>query len=1216
MDDKLISDISYTNLDFNSIYPELLDIAKKLTNKWDPSVSNESDPGVVLLKLAAIIADKNNYHIDKNILECFPSSVTQPGNARKLYDSLGYHMKWYQSATTKLVFTMYKTANVPVIGHTIPKFTMITDDKGQNIFTLMENVALASIGTNTNANVSSGTQEALAIEGVIHKFYTSSNTTTITLSNLDENLRLYFTENMIAENGIFISNVGSDGKPSDDWTSWQRSDNLAAETLGQTKYEFGVLPDSNTCYIQFPSDIATLIGAGLEIQYITTKGKDGNIPAYTLNKFYTDEIANNKADFNSGDIDASATIILNDNIVITQPNAVLDGLNIEDLDTAYENYKKIIGTFNTLVTCKDYESFIYNAEDNRQPLVSNIVVADRTNDINGSCDIKSWDLDNELSILSNPAIYTDGENNAFGLNAYNILFYTLNPISTTYNEETFNNSFDKLSSGTNTTQLIEQKIKAVKSIQHDLVSQDAIDAIDSTEPGSDLSKLYICKNLYKLNGKIFTYYKISKAEKTQIEDNIKNALYKTFNARQVNFGESISYDKIISTIQNADSRIKTVALDLPEYTLNYMTGARESSNIVPIDSEHAQTYNCVLLAKMILSGHYALFTFNDDFNYDFNQESGTINNNPGQEDYPAKTIASITSSFIKTLPAETEYTLKDNEVIEFSKPNLIDVAKYSTNVYYTYPAQAVNTSVAGDPEKTIPDNVDFELPYDLYLNWYDENNVKVSETISAGSIIRSSVKIPYGGYSSSSAIVNGLSGVALNSGEFITKRSINQITLTNGMNCYWILNNAKNELSLTRGQSYILKDNEYFIYTDNFYAGLVILGVGTEIKCDNNTVIDTSLKLISLSDLYDDGASSLSWYPLTGTIYVTELQIKSITTGIKITNASTTDSLSISGQYTELTTPVIISDTSVQLSTLDGINWNIRSKLNIAADNQTPQKLLDGQSITLTLSDGATPTINGNTNNPVYLLFNYPVYLSGGSNIDINILDLDPDNVGLKAYTYRATESMLNRLDNGFYKKELTSSANSLTLNYTFKQNFTYLIPVHIDYKTNKTGDTNIANINLTNCEIFNPYPRDPLDPITTTTTKRNNIIILVSPTGSNITSITLTANPDSGGTLQNMDVYVGKISVIDPRYDTSNNLKPIYNIPDAYTPESVLSKMHVFDTNNDFNWVYRVKDTDKITNPLSSEAFWDPNHIYNKYTIAQLDTKTSRIEVSPSSLK
>ena len=97
-----LSNLSYTNKDFQTIYPEMLDLVKKLTYRWDPSISNESDPGVILLKLNALIADKNNYNIDKNILECFPVSVTQDRNARQIFEQLGYNMKWYISATTSI----------------------------------------------------------------------------------------------------------------------------------------------------------------------------------------------------------------------------------------------------------------------------------------------------------------------------------------------------------------------------------------------------------------------------------------------------------------------------------------------------------------------------------------------------------------------------------------------------------------------------------------------------------------------------------------------------------------------------------------------------------------------------------------------------------------------------------------------------------------------------------------------------------------------------------------------------------------------------------------------------------------------------------------------------------------------------------------------------------------------------------------------------------
>ena len=99
-----ISNMSYTEKDFASIYPALLDLTKKLTNKWDPSISNESDPGNVLLKLLAAIGDKNSYNIDKNVLECFMPTATQETSMRMLTEAVGYNMRYYQSAMTDISF--------------------------------------------------------------------------------------------------------------------------------------------------------------------------------------------------------------------------------------------------------------------------------------------------------------------------------------------------------------------------------------------------------------------------------------------------------------------------------------------------------------------------------------------------------------------------------------------------------------------------------------------------------------------------------------------------------------------------------------------------------------------------------------------------------------------------------------------------------------------------------------------------------------------------------------------------------------------------------------------------------------------------------------------------------------------------------------------------------------------------------------------------------
>ena len=90
-----LNSLSYTNRDFQKIFPEQLDLVKGLTYKWTPAESNESDPGILLLKENAIIADKNNYQIDKNIMELSPATVTQIDNARQLFDQLGYRMNWW-----------------------------------------------------------------------------------------------------------------------------------------------------------------------------------------------------------------------------------------------------------------------------------------------------------------------------------------------------------------------------------------------------------------------------------------------------------------------------------------------------------------------------------------------------------------------------------------------------------------------------------------------------------------------------------------------------------------------------------------------------------------------------------------------------------------------------------------------------------------------------------------------------------------------------------------------------------------------------------------------------------------------------------------------------------------------------------------------------------------------------------------------------------------
>ena len=122
----LISNKSYTNKDFEAVYTELLDLAKKISNKYDPASSNESDPFIVLLKLAAFVTDKVNYNIDKNILEKFMVSATQDKSMRELTEELGYNMHYYIAPETE-ISVRYPKGTSTTNSIKIPQFDAIVN---------------------------------------------------------------------------------------------------------------------------------------------------------------------------------------------------------------------------------------------------------------------------------------------------------------------------------------------------------------------------------------------------------------------------------------------------------------------------------------------------------------------------------------------------------------------------------------------------------------------------------------------------------------------------------------------------------------------------------------------------------------------------------------------------------------------------------------------------------------------------------------------------------------------------------------------------------------------------------------------------------------------------------------------------------------------------------------------------------------------------------
>lgn len=1142
----LISNISYTNKDFRSIYPELIDLVKKLTNKWDPEITNESDPGLILLKLNAIIADKNNYNIDKNILEAFPLSVTQYGNARKIYDILGYKMKWYRSATTTLsMVSNYDddlaslTFKSPGSGDIVfPIFTMFSNDSGDNVYTLIKSVAAKSLVKGTPLT------ELPVVEGTNYE-YEINGDTLITLNSLDADLRLYFKEPYVAENGIFIKNNTSD------WNStWNKVDNLAAETLNQKIFEFGVLPNSNICYIQFPQDIGNLIGDGLNIQYIISSGVKGNVSAKEINTCTVDIVA----------MDGTNEVNLNDSIIVLNPDAATSGRDPETLDEAYRNYKKTIGTFNTLVTCRDYENHIYNDKDGINNLVSNIVVSDRTNDLNSI--YTQVDEDGVTKKQFVKATYKDKNSQEHKFTAYDLALATLEPVSNIYDNTIFDATFSLDSS---TKAAVEGKLQAdstISSIQHDYVDNIGNDVV-------------LLKNKFTINAKILTYYKLSNEEIKDLKKQIQQALRLKYNSRELEFGESIAYDDLVNTIEKSDSRIRTAIVDIPAYTTytaNYKSkrvDARLGTN--PATSLTAKD----IYAKMVMRGNTQLIDFNKDFNWQFGQDSAV--------EYDK--ITSMTSEVtIPKASLNTGYELKENENIQVISPSYITAQTISSYVRYE-----IKNNKAGAGEVKFDKNTVYKI---TDTDW--NLNFKFSRTLDDGTSedFYFDSNVQYFKLNFDLTLMGNTAQTGNLQSSYTIEALKQNTTNLNDKLCYWLLNNKDNILFDDGETEKILDTNEYFIYTDKIKSGIVILGSGTKIKREK--AIGGTVKIdksTPVEQIAENGVSSISnFYTWGATPIVTahEMVIYTFGKGTKV-KATVTDAVA---NNLQACSNLKYQNPGEAEQELTGNEWQIRSRLNINATPSNPQKLGDNQTITLNWNkkdstDPGSVTIGTDRS----ILFNENVQLAGGENIDTSVLDLEGKvNYSLNALVFNDETSSIT-------PKLTSSSSSAVTSNYSL---------------TLAAGKTALIKLYVSGASSSNPVTISKTDS-DSGTIKDYTKYTYGSTNNTDITSIT-----DNGtyyllltGQLTNIKLTLPQIGGVSTTLDTN-----IYVFTDfADTDNRRIVKNYIDGTllNNTgykFNYTYTVPDDVKIDDPLNPDSFWSSNHYCSRFTIAQLDLNNSNITI------
>ena len=99
--------IKYTSRDYDSIVSDFYNLVPMLTDLWKPEA--DADPGVVLGKYLASVADMLGINLDIQANELYAPSVTQRKNAEKIFGLIGYSLGWYTAARTEVTITNIST---------------------------------------------------------------------------------------------------------------------------------------------------------------------------------------------------------------------------------------------------------------------------------------------------------------------------------------------------------------------------------------------------------------------------------------------------------------------------------------------------------------------------------------------------------------------------------------------------------------------------------------------------------------------------------------------------------------------------------------------------------------------------------------------------------------------------------------------------------------------------------------------------------------------------------------------------------------------------------------------------------------------------------------------------------------------------------------------------------------------------------------------------
>lgn len=363
--------VNYTSRDYQSLLQDFIDAVPKLTELWKPEA--EADPGMVIGKYIASVAEVLGINVDLLANEIFAPSVSQRKNAEKIFSLIGYELGWYVAARTEITFTNVSSVPVTIdFGFngsnfaTVNAYTDITNASRvitYNILPLTN--TYGATDTRSRRDIVGGDVDVFAdtdevqlaagesvtrvgIEGEIRSY-------TVSVQQVkDNNYIIKLPSQHIDTTAIWIKAKTSLNADSFLTTQWIQCSNPAEFITPEPR--FAVTYDSySNAQVQISNYLNQLEDYSsnyLTVYWIDCSGVIGCVGENVLSNFLPAKQTGTE------NVSDSLTISNLSNTVELPHTNVVTGASPETAKEAYFNSRNYINTWDSLVTLPDYQRFL------------------------------------------------------------------------------------------------------------------------------------------------------------------------------------------------------------------------------------------------------------------------------------------------------------------------------------------------------------------------------------------------------------------------------------------------------------------------------------------------------------------------------------------------------------------------------------------------------------------------------------------------------------------------------------------------------------------------------------------------------------------------------------------------------------------------------------------------------------------------------------------